>query len=56
MLTSFDSKWINTLYMDKILQYENIIQAFLELIVYLVTKSHSVQFVIIENLIQWNEI
>lgn len=28
MLTGFDSKWINTLYMDKILQYENIIQAF----------------------------
>lgn len=28
MLTGFDSKWINTLYMDKILYYENIIQAF----------------------------
>lgn len=28
MLTGFDSKWINTLYMDKVLQYENIIQAF----------------------------
>lgn len=28
MLTGFDSKWINTLYMDKMLQYENIIQAF----------------------------
>nr|WP_300323401.1 HsdR family type I site-specific deoxyribonuclease [uncultured Anaerostipes sp.] len=28
MLTGFDSKWINTLYMDKILEYENIIQAF----------------------------
>lgn len=28
MLTGFDSKWINTLYMDKILQFENIIQAF----------------------------
>lgn len=28
MLTGFDSKWINTLYMDKLLQYENIIQAF----------------------------
>ena len=28
MLTGFDSKWINTLYMDKILRYENIIQAF----------------------------
>lgn len=28
MLTGFDSKWINTLYMDKILMYENIIQAF----------------------------
>ena len=28
MLTGFDSKWINTLYLDKILQYENIIQAF----------------------------
>lgn len=28
MLTGFDSKWINTLYMDKILLYENIIQAF----------------------------
>ena len=28
MLTGFDSKWINTLYMDKVLSYENIIQAF----------------------------
>ena len=28
MLTGFDSKWVNTLYMDKILSYENIIQAF----------------------------
>ena len=28
MLTGFDSKWINTLYMDKMLKYENIIQAF----------------------------
>lgn len=28
MLTGFDSKWINTLYLDKMLQNENIIQAF----------------------------
>ena len=28
MLTGFDSKWINTLYMDKMMEYENIIQAF----------------------------
>lgn len=28
MLTGFDSKWINTLYMDKVMLYENIIQAF----------------------------
>ena len=28
MLTGFDSKWLNTLYMDKVLRYENIIQAF----------------------------
>ena len=28
MLTGFDSKWLNTLYMDKVLHYENIIQAF----------------------------
>lgn len=28
MLTGFDSKWVNTLYMDKKLEYENIIQAF----------------------------
>jgi type I restriction enzyme R subunit len=28
MLTGFDSKWVNTLYMDKILYFENIIQAF----------------------------
>lgn len=28
MLTGFDSKWLNTLYLDKVLQYENIIQAF----------------------------
>jgi len=28
MLTGFDSKWINTLYLDKVLKYETIIQAF----------------------------
>ena len=28
MLTGFDSKWINTLYLDKVIKYENIIQAF----------------------------
>lgn len=28
MLTGFDSKWLNTLYLDKVLAYENIIQAF----------------------------
>jgi type I restriction enzyme R subunit len=28
MLTGFDSKWINTLYMDKLLEYQHIIQAF----------------------------
>ncbi|MCY1151226.1 MAG: HsdR family type I site-specific deoxyribonuclease [Sphaerochaetaceae bacterium] len=28
MLTGFDSKWINTLYLDKVLEYEYIIQAF----------------------------
>jgi type I restriction enzyme R subunit len=28
MLTGFDSKWLNTLYLDKQLRYENVIQAF----------------------------
>ena len=28
MLTGFDSKWVNTLYLDKLIEYENIIQAF----------------------------
>lgn len=28
MLTGFDSKWISTLFLDKVLWYENIIQAF----------------------------
>lgn len=28
MLTGFDSKWVNTLYLDKILRYEGLIQAF----------------------------
>jgi type I restriction enzyme R subunit len=28
MLTGFDSKWINTLYVDKMLKYEQVIQAF----------------------------
>lgn len=28
MLTGFDSKWLNTLYLDKLMRYENIIQAF----------------------------
>lgn len=28
MLTGYDSKWINALYLDKVLRYENVIQAF----------------------------
>ena len=28
MLTGFDSKWLNTLYLDKLIDYESIIQAF----------------------------
>ena len=28
MLTGFDSKWVNTLYLDKVMEYENLIQAF----------------------------
>ncbi len=28
MLTGYDSKWVNTLYLDKVLRYEHIIQAF----------------------------
>ena len=28
MLTGFDSKWVNTLYLDKVLEYEGVIQAF----------------------------
>lgn len=28
MLTGFDSKWVNTLYLDKVLVYERLIQAF----------------------------
>ncbi len=28
MLTGFDSKWINTLYIDKLMEYQDIIQAF----------------------------
>ena len=28
MLTGFDSKWLNTLYLDKLLRYEGVIQAF----------------------------
>lgn len=28
MLTGFDSKWVNTLYLDKVLAYANLIQAF----------------------------
>lgn len=28
MLTGFDSKWLNTLYLDKVLTYETVIQAF----------------------------
>lgn len=28
MLTGFDSKWLNTLYIDKLMEYEDIIQAF----------------------------
>ncbi len=28
MLTGFDSKWLNTLYLDKVIGYESIIQAF----------------------------
>lgn len=57
MLTGFDSKWINTLYMDKMLEYENIIQAFSKnLIVYLDQINPLEQFVIIVDHIQWNVI
>ena len=28
MLTGFDSKWVNTLYLDKVLKYQDLIQAF----------------------------
>ncbi|TPR53203.1 type I restriction endonuclease subunit R [Metamycoplasma neophronis] len=28
MLTGFDSKWINTLYLDKVLEFQNLVQAF----------------------------
>ena len=28
MLTGYDSNWLNTIYLDKVLRYENIIQAF----------------------------
>lgn len=28
MLTGFDSKWVNTLYLDKLLEYEHLVQAF----------------------------
>lgn len=28
MLTGFDSKWVNTLYLDKILEFDNLVQAF----------------------------
>ncbi|MDS1005405.1 hypothetical protein P9J83_18315, partial [Clostridium sporogenes] len=28
MLTGFDSKWVNTLYLDTVIEYENLIQAF----------------------------
>lgn len=28
MLTGYDSKWINALYLDKVMEYENLIQAF----------------------------
>ena len=28
LLTGFDSKWINTIYLDKVLRYENLIQTF----------------------------
>lgn len=28
MLTGFDSKWLSTLYLDKVIKYQNIIQAF----------------------------
>lgn len=28
MLTGFDSKWVNTLYLDKVIEYQDIIQAF----------------------------
>lgn len=28
LLTGFDSKWVNTLYLDKVLEYERVIQAF----------------------------
>ena len=28
LLTGYDSKWVNTLYLDKVMEYEMLIQAF----------------------------
>ena len=58
MLTGFDSKWINTLYLDKVLVYEKLIQArFQEQIVCMAPlKSLLEQFDITASLTQCREI
>lgn len=57
MLTGFDSKWVNTLYLDKVMEYENLIQAFFVPIVYLIWRINRLALSnIIDVQIQWKKI
>ena len=56
MLTGFDSKWINTLYMDKMLKYENIIQHFRVLTAFLGRKNRLALSSITAGHIQWKSV
>ena len=53
MLTGFDSQWVNALFLDKMLQYEGLIQAFSRTNRLLDDDKISEGFAITENLSRW---
>lgn len=56
MLTGFDSKWINTLYMDKVQKYENIIQSFSRTNRLFGEDKHLAQLDIIDVRTKWRHV
>ena len=55
LLTGFDSKWINTLYLDKVIDYEQYIQAVSRTIALTDMKSSTELSSIAESRTQWRK-